>query len=213
MDTRKMTKEQFIDTLNFSLQNFALDDIKRASNGNSKMGAFILASCFIDVLARYRYGFVGVKGKIKRREQPEGTASLHYKAFVAEYLSDYIADDLYESLRCNLVHSYTEGGKYYFTDAEKAGLHLENKDGRTLLNLEHFIGDITKAYDKLIDDIKNDKEILENALFKFNTDGTLGLVDLENRESDKTTERSQCVESLTVTGHTCNSKVFITSDK
>lgn len=31
-------------------------DIKKASNGKSKMGAFILSSCFIEYLAGFCYG-------------------------------------------------------------------------------------------------------------------------------------------------------------
>ena len=45
-------EEESVSILWKGLYEMAFMDIKRASNGNAKMGAFILASCLIDSLAR-----------------------------------------------------------------------------------------------------------------------------------------------------------------
>ena len=100
-----------ISTIINSLTCCALGDIKKASSGGSKMGAFILCSCLIDAMA----GFV------------KGADTIHtdFKNFVRDYLPSYRPNELYHDLRCKLVHSYSEGGSYLFTDA-KGHLHLQN---------------------------------------------------------------------------------------
>ena len=75
-------------------------DIEKASAGGSKMGAFILCSCYIDYLAGFRYGKAGT-GK-------------EYKKFIEIYLRDYDPDTIYTDMRCGVVHNYTEGGSYVF---------------------------------------------------------------------------------------------------
>jgi hypothetical protein len=48
--------ERKINHIKFALYDMAFLDIKRASGGKSKMGAFILASCFIDYMAGFIAG-------------------------------------------------------------------------------------------------------------------------------------------------------------
>ncbi len=173
-----MTQIDLMKILEDSLYKMAFQDIERASSGESKIGAFILASCFIDVLARYRYGVHHKEGKnILRKSNINGEPTSNktlYVGFVKEYFSNkYNAEDLYKSLRCCLVHAYTEGGKYLFTHKNKRGNHFDQIGDKTLLNLEDFIRDIKVAYEKLIKDIKKDEELFENAKFKLHTEGTL----------------------------------------
>lgn len=86
-----------------------------------------------------------------------------YKEFVKKYMPKYNPDNLYSALRSQLVHNYTEGGIYWFTDA-KPGKHFSTeRNGKILLNLEDFINDIENAYFKFIDDIENDNEMFERA--------------------------------------------------
>ena len=124
------------------LYNSAFLDIKKASSGNARMGAFILASCFIDYMA----GFVcGRKATGK-----------DYKDFVSHYLPPmYNRSKLYKDLRCELVHNYSEGGSYWFKD-NNPELHGKVIDGRTIVNLENFIGDLENAFNKLMEDIQTD---------------------------------------------------------
>lgn len=128
-----------------SLTKNALGDIKRASDGGSKMGAFILCSCLIDAVA----GFI--KGA--------DTKEKDYEAFVKIYLPSYNPTKLYKDLRCKLVHSYSEGGSYLFVD-NRPDLHLKVNDSKIIINLENFISDIESALakfnDALLDHSKTD---------------------------------------------------------
>ncbi len=73
-------KLKFISFLWHSLHDMAFMDIQRASDGKSKMGAFILSSCFIDCLAGFRYG--------------KETNSNDYKNFVKTYLNGKYDDEI-----------------------------------------------------------------------------------------------------------------------
>ena len=95
--------EEIINHIKTTLEEMAFNGIKQASAGGSKMGAFILGSCFIDCLAGFVYG-----------RQANGH---DYKKFVRDYLKSYDPVKLYKDLRCALVHNYTEGGSYVFVAA------------------------------------------------------------------------------------------------
>jgi hypothetical protein len=97
------------------------------------MGAFILASCYIDYLSCYYFNCESTKE--------------HYIDFVNEFLEGYNGKDLYEALRCKLVHNYTEGGRYGFIH-DKPDLHLKKRGNKTIINLNNFISDIERAKDK-----------------------------------------------------------------
>jgi hypothetical protein len=56
--------EEIIKRIKNSLSQLAFADVKKASDGGAKMGAFILASCFIDYLAGFYYGHKA------KRDQP-----------------------------------------------------------------------------------------------------------------------------------------------
>lgn len=45
-----------LDHIKTGLYDMAFQDIKKAASGHSKMGAFILASCFIEYMAGFAYG-------------------------------------------------------------------------------------------------------------------------------------------------------------
>ncbi len=83
-----------------------------------------------------------------------------FKDFVMNYLPKYNVKKLYEDLRCGLVHSYSEGGSYVFTDANRAGFHFNTTPkGKIILNLEDFLSDLREAYKKLRHDILYKNEI------------------------------------------------------
>ena len=141
------------------LYDKAFLDIKRASSGNSKMGAFILASCFIDYMAGFLYG--------------RKATGQDYKHFVSNYLPPiYNPSKLYKDLRCALVHNYSEGGSYWFKD-NNPGLHGKVIDGRTIVNLENFIHDLENAFNKLMGDIQSDPLKKQKAIDRYNSVGIL----------------------------------------
>ncbi len=134
-------------------------DIKRALSGKSKMGAFILASCFIDYMAGFVCG----------RE----TKSKDYQDFVRDYLpSIYNPLKLYKDLRCKLVHDYSEGGSYVFTD-DKPQLHGQAANGRTIINLENFIDDLENVLHKLLQEIESDPSKKQKAFNRYKSIGLL----------------------------------------
>lgn len=159
-----MLDEDIVQKVKFALSDWALEDLYKASFGGAKMGAFILASCYIDYLSCYYFNSDSSKG--------------NYINFVNRFLPDYSGKDLYESLRCKLVHNYTEGGKYEFTD-DKPHLHFKiSKRRKIVINLENFLNDLKIAkgeYFKLVDDNKSYKERL---IDRFKKVGILGRVEL-----------------------------------
>ena len=146
------------------LHDWAFGDIKRASDGGAKMGAFILGCCYIDALARFHAGNITGKklGDV-------------FKCFVKKFMREYGPDaDKLWAVRNSLVHAYATKD-FAFTDAEKAGEHGDTDPrGRTLLNLEDFMDHIQRAYDGLRKHIATDETGVRNALDRYKDEGILG---------------------------------------
>jgi hypothetical protein len=163
--------------MDLGLREMALGDIKRASrpgekrDGGAKMAGFLLGFCFIDAMA----GFHG--GRTRETATQRGIIGKHFRKFVQVYLTDYAPAPLYQDLRSGLVHSYAIGDTYAFTHLEHAGKHLETKDTglglRTLINLEHFVGDLEGAYDALREDIRSDSVRFSKARARYESLGLL----------------------------------------
>ncbi len=151
-----------INSIKKSLNDMAFHDIKRASNGKAKMGAFILCSCFIEYMA----GFVAGKETTKN----------DYIKFIEKYIPGYDANKIYKDLRCKLVHNYSEGGSYLFTDAHPELHNAKSSDGRTVINLENFIEDLGKALNKLLDEIENDPIIQKSAEIRYDEIGIITII-------------------------------------
>lgn len=159
-----MTDDDKIQLILASLQDSALGDIKRASDGGAKMGAFILSSCLIDAIAGFMKG--------------SDTNHADYKCFVCKYMSAYNKDDIYADLRCKLVHSYSEGGAYWFTD-NKRSLHLsKHTDGKTIVNLDNFIEEIESALKAYATDLQNkaNQAVWASAIKRYDGNGIIQVV-------------------------------------
>ena len=123
------------------------------------MGAFILCSCLIDAVAGFEKG--------------SDTNKTDYICFVKKHLPNYDAASLYEDLRCKLVHSYSEGGSYLFTDA-KPQLHGGFQGNQTVINLEDFVADIASALEAFATDISgNDVLLRSNAIKRYKSNGII----------------------------------------
>jgi hypothetical protein len=145
MQSSQIHKDKFIENLWCSLYEMAFLDIKRAINGNSKIGAFILSSCFIEYIAGYRYGKL--------------TTGKDYKYFVENYLSQYNKENLYQDLRCKLVHNYSEGGSYVFVD-NQPNLHLTlTRCNKIYINLEDFVNEIENSLKRYFNELKANEVI------------------------------------------------------
>lgn len=142
-----------------ALYDMAFLDIKRASAGNSKMGAFILASCFIEYMAGFACG----------RE----TRKKDYESFVRHYLPPiYNPTKLYADLRCKLVHNYSEGGSYWLT-YDHPKLHGITEHNRTFINLENFVDDLDSALRELMNEIESDLSAQQRAANRYKSIGLL----------------------------------------
>ena len=155
-----MTDDDIIKSIIDSLKFNALEDIKRASFGRSKIGAFILCSCLIDAMAGFEKG--------------ERTTRDDYKYFVSQHLPKYDAEKLYRDLRCKLVHGYSEGGSYLFTDA-RSGQHTDIEGDKIIINLENFIEEIGDALDRLAAILldKNNIEARRLAIKRYTDNGII----------------------------------------
>ncbi|MCX5821209.1 MAG: hypothetical protein NT047_15085 [Deltaproteobacteria bacterium] len=152
--------QTIISHIKFVLYDMAFLDIKRASTGDSKMGAFILASCFIDYMA----GFLS--GRESHKED--------YESFVRHYLPPvYDPKRLYKDLRCRLVHNYSEGGSYWLT-YNQPQLHGQKTTNKiTVINLENFIVDLEDAFKKFIKHVELDPLARQRAIDRYNSFGLL----------------------------------------
>ena len=140
----KETDEDRVNYIKSSFENLAFNGIISASAGGSKLGAFILGSCFVDCMAGFACG---------RHANKEA-----HLTFVRDYFPAYDPEKLYRDLRCGLVHNYSEGGSYVLTYASPWHHGKKVQGGRTVINLENFIADIRSAMHKLLDEIQTDEK-------------------------------------------------------
>jgi hypothetical protein len=115
----------------------AVGDIKRASDGGAKVGAFILTFVAIDCLATWYAG----------RDSREPV----FKKFITDFFPEKykaLAKDFYRYLRCGLVHNYsTKTSKYALTDRCPTAHLAEISNGTVVLNWEDFFSDFLNARD------------------------------------------------------------------
>jgi hypothetical protein len=171
-----VAKEELMARLKQGLDDMALGDVKRASRpgesetGGAKMAGFLLGFCLIDAAAGFHSG---------RTKEMQAVIGKHFRTFVTTYMPRYDADALYHDLRSGLVHSYSVGQTYSFTDLERAGKHLETRQfsfgERILLNLEDFVDDLERALDALFEDIQTKPERFELAKTRYESMGILGV--------------------------------------
>lgn len=159
-----MTDDAKIKIIIDSLRDNALEDIKRAAMGGSKIGAFILCSCLIDAVAGFTKG--------------GDTQGADYKTCIGKYLPTYNGQNLYEDLRCKLVHSYSEGGSYWFTDSKPNLHHTKHMDGKIIVNLETFITEIETALTAYSNELTNTTNfaLRAKAVKRFDGNGIIQVV-------------------------------------
>jgi len=105
---------------------------------------FVIMACAIDYLASFNVG-----GKTEKED---------YINFLGEYdwfVKKYDPTDIYESLRCGLVHNFTiHGGKFIITH-NNPELHLTTTPkGQTILNYEDFYCDLKRLKEEYFEKVK-----------------------------------------------------------
>jgi len=174
-----MTDDQKITAIATSLKDNALGDIEKASSGGSKMGAFILCGCLIEAIA----GFI--KGS--------DTYATDYKCFVCRYLTSYDKEKIYMDLRCKLVHSYLEGGSYWFDDNNPANHLKARPDGKVVINLENFVTEIQIALNEYCEQLKDPANVSlrQKAIRRLDENGIISVV--ENASSTGSLSGTDCL--------------------
>ncbi len=156
-----------------------LDDLESALRGSfravtdaRRMGSFILGFCFIEWMARYYFA---------RR-----TSAEDYREFVNRFLPQYDANEMYNFLRCGLVHGFTDRGKGYDFREDCPNSHLKitklkgGAGSRRVLNLLNFQNDLEGAMIELLEVLRTNPEMANRALYHFQTSGMiLGSVETE----------------------------------
>ena len=149
LTTSKTDHRELVQRMFQAYENLALVDIERALEGNCKLGALILAACFIDYMAKIAGVISGSIGKNKSRD--------NYIAFVRQYMLSYDAEKLYEDLRCDLVHAYTGLGEYmYVADNSDVHLKMAGSPSKMLVNVEDFISDVKAAFYRFREEVLSD---------------------------------------------------------
>ena len=145
---------------------WVISDIERASiKGEAKTAGFILISCAIDFLATLHKGTKS-NGKV-------------YSRFIDAFFEDkdvYKGRELYDCLRCGLVHNYTIHHSKYILTHGHPDRHGELDGEKTILNLENFFDDLVKAKQRYLARLKASQDLQENVKRQVSKVGVLGLV-------------------------------------
>lgn len=157
---------------------WVVDTAQRMVNAGDDVGvampAFIWLACGIDWLAGFR-----------SEENSSNTKS--YTGFVGEYFPQtYNPNKLYDSLRNGLIHSFTIKKSHYALIHRHPELHLAFNGQSEILNLENFFKDWVDAKNKFFEDIEQNADKLDRAYQRHESDGFLGLIQVEVINNTKT---------------------------
>ncbi|MCL6519631.1 MAG: hypothetical protein K6T99_07325 [Armatimonadetes bacterium] len=157
-----MDEQEIVARARHAIIDMALGDVRKASAGGAKMGAFILAACVIDYLTCLYAGH-------------DSNASL-FREFVARFFDDkrYDPNDLWDAIRCKLLHSYTvKDGRYAYTDGNPQLHFKQDKSGRIHINLEDFISAVERAAENYFALVECDSEVRKRMVGRIKRVGIL----------------------------------------
>jgi hypothetical protein len=146
-------QRQEVDRLKTSLGKWALGDVKKALAGGAKVGTFILAAHFIDVLAR-----------LAKRKRGDGKAA--WDEFVPIFMPDYVghSDALYRGYRGALSHQYSARGVRFVDTEEYRHRHWTVEGGDRVLHLETFLEQVDAAWAKFVAKVEAEDDFRERVL-------------------------------------------------
>ncbi|MFH1010572.1 MAG: hypothetical protein V1784_04990 [bacterium] len=154
LDTSDNDPRELVERMFQAYEHRALGDIDHALEGNSRLGALILAACFIDYMAHIAGIISGSIGRDKSKP--------NYIDFVRKHMSRYDAEKLYEDFRCDLVHAYSGQGRYMYI-ADRPEVHLREADfpSKTLINVEDFVADVKAAFQRFREEVLSDEDKIQ----------------------------------------------------
>ena len=143
--------EEIID----SFTRFALRDIN--VNIPNPIAAFILISCFIDQMAAYAYN------------TQIGQTGANYRKFITDYFKAYDPFQLWENLRCALVHNYTISPNFALSSEPHPDLPTTTNISANDFTVTGFIKELETALTDLSVHLRDKATIIRsNALAKYN---------------------------------------------
>jgi hypothetical protein len=126
------------------LKEMVFGDIYRALESKSRVGAMILGVCAIDYMAL-------IHAVALEKSVGQGYVKTNYICFCEEFLKQYDAEKIYFDLRNMLVHEYSIGTHYIIRVEHDPKVHLlkEFNSDKITIDIESFIADIERAFNKL----------------------------------------------------------------
>ena len=138
-----------LDLVEHNFDKWIFGGIEALSKSKGVRLTFVIITCAIDYLASFNYG-----------GDTTGHVREAYIDFLNEYewfTEKYVPEDIYDSLRCGLVHNFTiHGGKFTLTHNHPE-LHLTTRKGQTVLNYEDFYCDFKRLKEDYFKKVKNPK--------------------------------------------------------
>jgi hypothetical protein len=147
------SEQEIVEQVILSLGTYNLGDIRAIRETKKNIATFILCSCFIDQVSRYRYYDVSTD-----RER--------FKLFADNYLPNFKGkgEQLYYSLRSALVHNYSTKSMYVL-EWENRSLHLTyTEDGRQYIDIDEFIEELEAAFNKYTNELIADPKLQKGAI-------------------------------------------------
>ncbi|MDR3613244.1 MAG: hypothetical protein P4L53_06745 [Candidatus Obscuribacterales bacterium] len=155
-----MTDDEIVNSVEKSLRELALGDIKRAVEGKALVGAFILCCCLLDSLTGFCY----------RCETTADTFDQFCKRYLLKVNKSYEGARLWKALRCGLIHNYSSAfestGKMWRIELVngRENIHLERAQEADsnatsiFLNLESFVDDVEKVLENFFVSVRDPKD-------------------------------------------------------
>jgi hypothetical protein len=131
---------QNVSTITNSFRHYGLGDIKH--NQSKPIAALILAICFIDQLASFRYR----KGNLANK----------WEKFVFEYMPDYKELNIYSGFRNTLIHNYSAStGRFAISNDPNITECWREVNGCIIINTNKFIEKTEYAFELYVKDLEN----------------------------------------------------------
>lgn len=164
----KLEDEQIILVVEGVFDRWIIEGIRAVSKSSGVSLAFVLIACAIDYLA----GFWA--GKDANKKDYINFLSANY-----EFSAKYSPKDIYESLRCGLVHNFTIHNGAYALTSDNPQNHLRQATtNHIFLNLEDFFKDFIKLKEAVFGKAKSNEKARELFIKRFRKIGFLVPVQL-----------------------------------
>ena len=145
-----------------------INGIDAVSKSEGVSLTFVLISCGIDYLTCLNFG--------------ERSTKQRYIAFLKEYnwfTDKYSPEDIYQSLRCGLVHNFSIHNKKYVLIHNRTDYHLKITDtGQIVLNFQDFFEDFKRLKKEYFEKVNNDQNKRAKFIKCLKEIGFLGTVSL-----------------------------------